>query len=172
MSECYIGEIRIFAGNYAPYEWALCDGQLLSIQQNYALYSLLGATYGGDGRITFALPDLRGRIPVSQGHSPCGDYHFLGKSGGTEEVTLLTSQMPEHTHPVKSQTHMGNSDNINNNYLAGAPIPIYSPATTGLTSMSSTAVSSAGENQPHANMMPFLSLNYIIALTGDYPKQY
>jgi len=168
MSDCYIGEIRMFAGNFVPINWALCDGQLLPIEQNLVLFSLIGTTYGGNGHTTFALPDLRGRLPVTQGSSSLGSY-VLGQSGGAEEVVLVSSQLPEHTHPVNSQIHAGNSENIRNNFWASAPNHIYSPTTTGLTNMSPSAVSSTGDNKPHANMMPFLCVNYIIALDGATP---
>lgn len=166
MSECYLGEIRMFAGNYAPENWALCNGQLLSISQNETLFTLLGTTYGGDGQATFALPDLRGRIPISQGNS-----YLIGQFAGTEEVTLIASQLPAHTHAALSQSAAGNSQDTTNNYWAGAPNTSYSPTTTGLTNMNPTAISSVGGSQPHDNMMPFLTISFIIALVGIYPTQ-
>ncbi|MFF2158148.1 phage tail protein [Paenibacillus chitinolyticus] len=165
MSESYLGEIRIFAGNYAPQGWALCNGQILNISENEALFALLGTTYGGDGRTTFALPDLQGRVPVH----PSPSYARASK-GGTETVTLTSSQLPQHTHIVNATMNAGTVDSPVNATWTSAPTNIYSNTGT-TTPMSALTVSSAGGNQPHSNMMPTLSVSFIISLYGVYPPQ-
>lgn len=164
MSQPFIGEIRMAGFNFAPAGWATCDGQLVPISENDALFNLIGTTYGGDGQETFALPNLQGRVPVHQGNS-----YVLGELSGTEDVTLTVSQMPAHTHPMQATldnaTKSDPAGNIIartgsfNLYLQGAPVQ----------AMAATAVTSSGGSQPHDNMMPFLVVNFIIALFGIYP---
>ncbi len=171
MSDPFIGEIRMFAGNFAPRSWAFCDGQLLAISQNDALFSLLGTNYGGDGRTTFGLPDMRGRLSVHAGNGPGLSTRILGMRGGAENVTLTTNQLPSHSHTYNGSTAAGNLNSPAGNVLAGRandPTYLESPATV---QMSSGSVSSAGGSQSHTNLMPFLCVNYIIALFGIYPSR-
>ncbi|MFD2673525.1 phage tail protein [Marinicrinis sediminis] len=166
----FLGEIRIFAGRYAPEGWAMCNGQLLAISQNDALYSLIGTTYGGDGINSFALPDLRGRLPLHQGERPSSSTLFrMGQRGGSEEITLLSSQMPSHTHSVSS-SKVGSTDNPTNAFWGTGPSPLYSDNSPS-SMMSSQAISKSGGNLAHENMMPFLALTYIIALVGTFPTR-
>ena len=177
----FIGELMLFAGNFAPRGYALCNGQILSIAQNTALFSILGTTYGGNGQTTFALPDLRGRITVGQGQGPGLSPYNLGEIGGQEAHTLTTGEMPSHTHPVNAVAN-GQAGGTNvpavttllaTAYSAatGNPlVPIYSSASPTLT-MSGQAVGAAGGNQPHENRMPFLTVNWCIALTGVFPSR-
>lgn len=163
MSNPYLGEIRLFGGNYAPLGWAVCAGQLLPVAQYDALFTLLGTTYGGDGQTTFGLPDLRGRVPVHQ-----GPLHTLGEQGGQETVTLLAGQMPAHSHVAQGSTAAAQSGAPAGRVLAAtSAAPVYS--TTGSTT-SLGLTSAAGGNQPHENMQPFLALQFIIALEGIYPS--
>ncbi|WP_029057668.1 phage tail protein [Stappia stellulata] len=172
MSEPFVGEIRMFAGNFAPRGWAFCDGQLLAVSQNDALFSLLGTIYGGDGRTTFGLPDMRGRIPLHAGHGPGLSERRLGSRGGAEKVTLTANQMPSHTHPMQASTTVANSDSpqgrvsgqsaSGNLYTEGAPT----------TAMSPQAVTNTGGSRSHTNLMPFLCVNFIIALFGIYPSRH
>lgn len=169
MSNQYVGEIRMFGGNYAPVGWAFCNGQLLSISENDALFALIGTTYGGDGVTTFALPDLRGRVPVGQG--VLGGTNFvLGQRAGTENVTLTTSQLPMHTHTVNANQGAGTTGNPSNAFWAQSTLNQYATADPN-AAMSPQAIQSAGGSQPHENMMPTLTLSYIIALYGIYPSQ-
>ena len=180
MATPMIGEIRMFAGNFAPRAWALCDGQLLPISQNSALFSILGTTYGGDGRTTFALPDLRGRVAMHPGTGPGLLTRRLGERGGQEAVTLTVQQMPVHNHPNTVETKVNVSNNAGtettpgNNFIAGHTTGGYS--TTGssgrgeanLSGISSTSTNgNAGGQQPHTNIQPYTAVNYIIALQGD-----
>jgi len=164
MAEPFLGEIRLMSFSYAPQGWALCNGQFLPINQNQALFSLLGTTYGGNGVITFALPDLRGRVPVHVGNS-----HVLGERAGAEAVTLTVNQVPGHTHGVRvrsaatggvstpSGNYLGGGNNV---YGTGAPTATLSAATVG----------SVGGSQPHLNMQPFLTISFCIALQGIFPS--
>jgi len=172
MSEPFIGQIMTVGFNFAPRGWALCNGQLLSISQNTALFSLLGTTYGGNGQTTFALPDLRGRMPVHQGQGPGLSNRVMGEASGQETVTLLTAQMPQHTHMVNAQSSPGNSTNPTNNYPAtsSARDNIYSNAMPNAT-MNPGEIGVAGGSQPHDNMPPYLVINFIIALEGIYPSR-
>ena len=147
MSEPFVGEIRMFAGNFAPRGWAFCDGQLLAVSQNDALFSLLGTIYGGDGRTTFGLPDLRGRIPIHMGHGPGLSERRLGAKGGEEKVTLTVNQLPSH----------GADSYIND---------------TPIQSMASSSVTHTGGSRSHTNLMPFLCIHFIIALVGIYPSRH
>lgn len=166
MSECFLGEIRMFAGDYAPQDWELCNGQLLSISQYQALYTLLGTTYGGDGNTTFGLPDLRGRVPIHKSAtSP------LGQQAGTETVALVASQLPQHSHAASAQKAAGSAASPAGAYWAGTAANSYSTTATGLVPMSPAAVSSTGNSLPHENMMPFLTVSFIIATVGIFPTQ-
>ncbi|BAU27072.1 microcystin-dependent protein [Aneurinibacillus soli] len=170
MSEPYIGEIRMFAGNYPPIGWAFCDGSVLPISGNEVLFTLIGITYGGDGQTTFALPDLRGRIPIHMGTSSLSSATYvLGQKGGTETVTVTESQLPQHTHPVFAQSADGTTTSPNNAFWATSSINQYSKSEPTST-MKNTAISSIGGNQSHNNMMPFLAVTFIIALEGMYPS--
>ena len=169
MSQPYIGEIRLFAGNFAPRDWMFCDGTLLPISQYDVLFSLIGTTYGGDGQSTFALPDLRGRAIVHQGAG-----FAMGESAGSETVTLVGQQMPAHGHAVLATTGTGNAGAPDPTVmLAAAPAgePVYDTATTSLVNLAPGAVGPAGGSQPHENRQPYLAINYIISLYGIYPSQ-
>jgi microcystin-dependent protein len=175
MSEPFLGEIRMFGGNFAPRGWAFCNGQILAIAQNTALFSLLGTTYGGNGQTTFALPDLRGRVPMHWGQGPGLTPRSLGETGGSENVTLLSNQMPAHTHSLNANTNQGETFSPGGGVAAAAvdssqqPLNIYS--TTANTTMSPQAIAAAGGSQPHDNMQPFECVSFIIALEGIYPSR-
>ncbi|HUA68936.1 MAG TPA: tail fiber protein [Candidatus Saccharimonadales bacterium] len=169
MGNPYVGEIRIFAGNFAPVDWAFCDGSLLAISQNETLFNLIGTTYGGDGQTTFALPNLLGRIPIHQGAGAQGTY-VLGQSGGTETVTLVSTQIPTHTHPAQGSSNSGSSNNPVNNLWANWTGSQYSDQPTN-SQMNAGALAATGSNQPHDNRMPYLAVNFIISLFGVYPSQ-
>jgi microcystin-dependent protein len=169
MASPYIGEIRMFGGNFAPLDWAFCNGQLLSISQNDALFSLLGTTYGGDGQTTFALPDLQGRVPLHQGSNGVSNY-IIGQDGGAENVTLTVSQIPSHTHPAQaSSTSGGNSDPTDSFWASSAATKQYSPNTNSV--MSPAAMAPTGGGQPFNVRMPYLAVSFIIALYGIFPSQ-
>lgn len=171
MSEPFLAEIRIFAGNFAPRSWAFCDGQLLPISQNTALFSLIGTTYGGDGRSTTALPDLQGRAPMHPGRGPGLTSRRLGQRGGVEQVTLTEAQMPSHNHnPVQVDISPPSSNNPQNNYFTrslSAPLYIQNVNATAASNM----LGSEGGSQPHDNMQPYIAVNFIIALQGLYPSK-
>jgi microcystin-dependent protein len=171
MSDQYLGEIRMFAGNYAPEGWAMCNGQLLSISQNAALFSLIGTTYGGDGQTTFALPDLQGRVPVHTGkNTETGTVYPMGQKGGTETVTLVADQLPKHTHAVNAQSEAGTLSTPANSYWATSSGKMYvSTAANGI--MGSSAIGVTGGNMAHNNVMPYFAVSFIIALQGIYPSQ-
>lgn len=169
MSEPFIAEIRIFAGNFAPRSWAFCNGQLLPISQNTALFSLIGTTYGGDGRTTTALPNLQGRAPMHPGRGPGLTARRLGERGGSETITLSEAQMPQHTHTlIGSQEDAGATTPQNNHLAAGNQI--YGAA-SNLVPMATQALPNTGGSQAHNNMQPYLAINYIIALQGLYPSR-
>ena len=167
-----IGEIRMFAGNFAPTGWAFCQGQLLPIAQNQALFSLLGTTYGGDGRTTFALPDLRGRVPVGFGQGPGLSNRVIGDQFGSELVTLNINQMPSHYHTVNAVTTEGNQNLPTNSLPANTKTldKEYSDANAN-TTMKATMVNPTGGNQPFGVSQPSLGVNFIIALQGIYPSR-
>lgn len=173
MSTPYIGEIRMFGGNFAPRGHAFCNGLLLPIDQNDALFSLIGTTYGGDGQTTFGLPDLCGRVPIGAGQGSGLQNYPLGQTGGAEQVTLTTNQLPSHTHQAAAQSAAGTSGAPASNDSAWAMAggnPRYSTAApTG--AMNGNAIGQTGGNQPHDNMLPFQCINYIIALEGIYPSR-
>jgi microcystin-dependent protein len=175
MSEPYLGEIRMFAGNFAPTGWALCNGQLLPIAQNQALFSLLGTTYGGNGQTTFALPDLRGRVPMHWGAGPGLTPRTIGEVGGTESVTLLSNQMPVHTHAAAASTQAGNSIEPNGTVWAAVvdanSQPVSAYGTVPNTTLSPQAIGLAGGSQPHENLQPYECVTFIIALQGVYPSR-
>lgn len=165
MAQPYVGEIRMFAGNFAPAGWMLCEGQLLSIAGNETLFNLIGTTYGGDGQSTFALPDLRGRLPVHMGNS-----FTLAQNGGAETVTLTVSQIPAHSHALLGSTSLANTPNPQGNVPArSTTVDLYINDVTN-AAMSAAAVSSVGGSQPHSNLMPALCVNFIISLFGIYPS--
>ncbi len=170
----FVAEIRIFAFNFAPKGWAFCDGQLLPLSQNTALFSLIGTFYGGDAKSTFALPNLQGSVPMFYGQGPGLSNYDIGETGGSQTVTLLQSEMPAHSHNVlgdigaldaKASSPSGN--------VPGAPggLTIYSDTTTPSATMNPQMASIAGGSQPHNNMMPYLTLNFCIALQGVYPPR-
>lgn len=166
MAEPFVGEVRLFAGNFAPQGWAFCDGQLLSIAENDVLFALVGTLYGGDGQSTFALPDLRGRVPVHQASG-----YTIGQQGGSETVTLVASQMPLHTHAMKASTLAASAAHGPAEVLGSSPtMNLYGTGTPNMA-MDPNAITPAGGNQPHDNMPPFVAMNYIIALFGIFPSQ-
>jgi microcystin-dependent protein len=173
MSNPFVAEIRIFTGNFAPKGWALCDGQLLPISQNTALFSLLGTTYGGDGKSNFALPNLQGSAPMQAGQGPGLSLRDLGEIGGEQAVTLLQTEMPMHSHTVVAAAGTGQASPVGNAWGSGAKGfgNVYSPSGANNVPMNPLATSPAGGSQPHNNMMPFLGLTFIIALQGVFPAR-
>jgi len=171
MSEPFVAEIRIFAGNFAPRGWAFCNGQLLPISQNTALFSLIGTTYGGDGRSTTALPNLEGRAPMHPGRGPGLTDRRLGQRGGVEMVTLSEAQMPNHNHRVEGSGRPAIQDDPANRYPAATTgfTPYHSAS--NLVAMAEQAIPSTGGSQAHNNMQPYLAMNFIIALVGLYPSR-
>ncbi len=173
MSEPFLAEIRIVGFNFAPRGWAFCDGQMLPINQNQSLYSLLGTTYGGDGRTTFALPDLRSRGPLHAGDSDFGRSFQLGQKGGAETVTLVADQLPPHRHDVKASAEAATSSDPTNHVLAKqrrfGP-EAYADATQ-LVDLDSAALANAGASEAHNNLQPYTVLNFVIALRGLFPPR-
>ena len=165
MSEPFLSEIKIMSFGFPPKGWAFCDGQLLPINQNQALFSLLGTTYGGDGRINFGLPNLQGRVPMHMGNG-----HVLGERGGEEDHTLLISEIPTHTHTAQASSDNGSTVVPGTTVALGAVSNMYGGAAT-LTSMQPATVANIGGNQPHINMQPFLVLSFCIALQGIFPSR-
>src|SRR5947199_16786 len=166
MAQPYVGEIRMFAGNFAPAGWMFCEGQLLPISENETLFQLLGTTYGGDGESTFALPDLRGRLPMHQGNG-----FILAETGGAEEITLTVSQIPAHSHPVLASGNPGNATQPQGNVTAqNASVSIYR-AQAPVLNFSPQAIGSTGGSQPHNNFQPYLCVDFIISLFGIFPSQ-
>jgi|ERR1044071_9217063 microcystin-dependent protein len=164
MAEPFLSEIRIMSFVFAPKGWALCNGQLLPINQNQALFSLLGTTFGGDGRVNFALPDLRGRVPMH-----VGSGHTLGERGGEQAHTLSVAELPEHTHTFNVSDATGNKTVPGGNLITKAPANLYGPP-TGLVAMNAGSSLPVGGSQAHLNMQPFLTLNLCIALQGIFPS--
>ncbi|MCB1045355.1 MAG: phage tail protein [Acidobacteria bacterium] len=170
MSEPFVAEIRIFAGNFAPRGWAFCNGQLLPIAQNTALFSLIGTTYGGDGRTTTALPNLEGRAPMHPGRGPGLTARRLGERGGVETVTLTEAQIPNHNHTMMATDEDGNrQDPAGNTFARGTNMYVAPVAST--QQFAEQALPSSGGSQAHNNMQPFLTMNFIIALVGLYPSR-
>jgi|ERR1044072_679732 microcystin-dependent protein len=168
MAQPYVGEIRMFAGNFAIAGWMFCEGQLLPISENETLFNLIGTTYGGDGQSTFALPDLRGRIPIHQGNG-----FTLAETGGAEEITLTVSQIPSHTHNALGSTNTGTGTSPTSNVLCNLTGATNSGYGTDApkTNLSPTSISGVGGSQPHTNFQPYLCVNYIISLFGIFPSQ-
>lgn len=166
MAQPYIGEIRIFAGNFAPAGWGFCDGTLLPISEYETLFNLIGTSYGGDGESTFALPDLRGRFAIHQGNG-----YVLAETGGVEEVTLTVQQIPSHTHTMVASSSTGTQNGAAGNLLAsGSSISIYRTGTP-TSALSPQMIGPVGGSQPHPNMQPYLCVNYIISFFGIFPSQ-
>lgn len=165
MAQPYVGEVRIFAGNFAPAGWMFCEGQLLPISENETLFQLIGTTYGGDGESTFALPDLRGRIPVHQGNG-----FILAETGGAEEITLTVNQIPAHSHPVLASANIANDANPPNNVMAQTSTYDGFQSSGPNSAMAVQSVSSIGGSQPHTNFQPYLCVNFIISLFGIFPS--
>ncbi|MCP4164321.1 MAG: phage tail protein [Chloroflexi bacterium] len=170
MSEPFIAEIRIFAGNFAPRGWAFCNGQLLPIAQNTALFSLIGVTYGGDGRTTTALPNLEGRAPMHAGRGPGLTARRLGERGGSEAVVLSETQLAAHSHALQGEEEDASQTDPNNRAYAKADDDLYNDTGT-VVAMSAQTTQNTGGGQPHNNMQPFLTINFIIALVGIYPSR-
>jgi microcystin-dependent protein len=171
MPEPYVGEIRMFGGNFAPAGWMLCDGQLLPIAENETLFQLIGTTYGGDGESTFALPNLQSRVPIHNGTGPNGITYTLAEMAGTETETLTVQQIPIHTHPMLASTADANSPNAGGNVLA-QPVtttPYFNDVPN--TALNGNSITPVGGSQPHENAQPFLCINFIISLFGVFPSQ-
>ena len=167
MSQPYVGEIRLVGFNFAPQGWAFCDGSLLSIAQNEALFTLIGTTYGGDGQTTFALPNLRSRVPMHQGNG-----HVLGESGGAETVTLASAQLPSHSHLPQADSNNGSSSDPTGNIWAQSQAARpYVAGASANAQMNASAMTNTGGSQPHDNMLPFLAVNFVISLFGIFPSQ-
>jgi microcystin-dependent protein len=173
MADPFVAEIRIFPFTFAPKGWAWCDGQLLPLSQNTALFSLLGTTYGGNGKSNFALPDLQGRAPMHPGQGPGLSLHDLGEAGGSETVTLLQSEIPAHSHALNAQVPPGDTNLPTATAIARAvgAAPYLPPAGAALVSMAPQALAPAGGDQPHNNMQPYLTFYFCIALQGVFPPR-
>jgi microcystin-dependent protein len=165
MAQPYVGEIRMFAGNFNPSGWAFCDGSLLPISEFETLFNLIGTTYGGDGQSTFALPDLRGRIPLHQGNG-----FTMAETGGAEEITLTVQQIASHTHPLQAANAVGNDPNPNNNLLAESSAVLLYQSGAVAAAMAPQSIGSTGGSQPHTNFQPYLCINFIISLFGIFPS--
>ncbi len=169
MAQPYVGEIRMFAGSFAPVGWMFCEGQTLAIADYDTLYNLIGTTYGGDGQTTFALPDLRGRIPVHAG-TGVGSGYVQAQAAGAESVTLTTPQIASHAHSLLASTSLASATTIGGNVIASpSALDLYRPQTAPNTSMATAAISVTGGGQPHENRMPTLCVSFIISLFGIYP---
>lgn len=169
MAQPYVGEIRMFAGNFAPAGWMFCEGQLLPISQNETLFNLIGTTYGGDGQSTFGLPDLRGRIPIHQGTGG-GSTYILAETGGVESVTLTVNQTPSHTHPLIAS--LSNANNSPSNSVLAQPttLDVYSQEAQPDSPLDPSSITPAGGSQPHDNFQPYLCVDFIISLFGIFPS--
>jgi len=165
MAQPYVGEIRMFGGNFAPAGWLFCEGQLLPISENETLFQLIGTTYGGDGESTFQLPDLRGRLPIHRGNG-----FILAETGGAEEITLTVNQIPAHTHPFVVNSGQGSSPNPENNLLGGSPNVDVFIQDVANVALAPTSVSPVGGSQPHTNFQPYLCVDFIISLFGIFPS--
>lgn len=167
MAQPYVGEIRMFAGNFAPAGWMFCEGQLLPISENETLFQLIGTTYGGDGESTFALPDLRGRIPIHQGNG-----FILAETGGAEEITLTVQQIPAHSHPALASSNVGTVSAAQNNVLSGLTVASNSAYGTDAprSNLAPNSMTPVGGSQPHTNFQPYLCVDFIISLFGIFPS--
>ncbi|HEX8634973.1 MAG TPA: tail fiber protein [Pyrinomonadaceae bacterium] len=165
MAQPYVGEIRMFAGNFAPAGWLFCEGQLLPISENETLFQLIGTTYGGDGESTFALPDLRGRLPIHQGNG-----FILAETGGAEEITLTVNQIPAHTHPLLCSSGSASAQDPTNALPAVSTAQAYFNNVLNPTNMSAQSIAPVGGSQPHTNMQPYLCIDFIISLFGLFPS--
>lgn len=166
MAQPYVGEIRMFGGNFAPAGWMFCEGQLLPISENETLFQVIGTTYGGDGQETFGLPDLRGRIPIHQGNG-----YILAETGGAEEITLTVNQIAAHNHPMLASINVGQDTSPADKVVAqigGGALPYIQDSTD--TAMNSQAVTPVGGSQPHTNFQPYLCVSFIISLFGIFPS--
>jgi microcystin-dependent protein len=166
MAQPYVGEIRLFAGNFAPAGWMFCEGQLLPISEYETLFNLIGTTYGGDGQSTFALPDLRGRVPIHQGNG-----FVLAETGGAEEITLTVNQIAAHTHPLLATTAVGTAASPLGGVLASAGSANVYRQGPGAVALSTQTVGSVGGSQPHTNFQPYLCVDFILSLFGIFPSQ-
>ncbi len=176
MADPFVAEIRIFPFNFAPRGWAFCDGQILPLSQNTALFSLLGTTYGGNGQSNFALPNLRGRLPMAQGQGPGLSQRWLGEAGGSETVSLQPTQVPAHTHALAAATSASSASPAGTAMApafsaTNAPVSVYRSGSSNRAAMAADAVGPAGGGQPHNNMPPYLALNFCIALQGVFPPR-
>ena len=171
MSDQFLAEIRIFPFNFPPTGWTFCNGQIMPISQNTALFALLGTTYGGDGEETFNLPNLASRIPIHMGTGPDGTTYQIGEMAGTEQETLSVQQIPLHTHPLMASSDTGTSQTPSNNVLGTAQANTYFNLNDNPASMAANAIGPAGGSQPHENTQPFLCINFIISLFGVFPSQ-
>jgi microcystin-dependent protein len=165
MAQPYIGEIRMFGGNFAPAGWMMCEGQLLPISENDTLFNLIGTTYGGDGQSTFALPDLRGRVPVHQGSGS-----ILAQTGGAETITLTVNQIPAHTHPFLASTNVSQDTSPAGKTVGQSGSALLYIQDTTDTNLNAAAITAVGGSQPHSNFQPYLCINFIISLFGIFPS--
>jgi microcystin-dependent protein len=170
MGTSFVGEIRMFGGNFAPAGWAFCNGQLLDISQNSTLFNLIGTTYGGDGTTTFALPDLQGRLPVHQGTGAGLSNRVIGEKSGVETVTLITTQIPSHAHTALGQSATGNQPSPAGNVWAASSLNQFSSSAANVA-MNAASIGNSGGSQPHSNFMPYLCINFIISLFGIFPSR-
>ena len=171
MGQPFIGEIRMFASSFAPAGWAFCDGALMPISENDALFNLIGTTYGGDGQSTFALPNLQSRVPIHAGAGPSGTVYTRGEMAGVEEVTLTTQQIPAHTHAVTVSGDAGAVTDPTGAVVGSNPtIQLFRPG-NATSALNATAMSPVGGSQPHTNIQPYLAITFIISLFGIYPQQ-
>ena len=170
MSQPFLAEIRIFTGNFAPRGWLFCHGQLVSIAQNTALFSLVGTTYGGNGQTTFGIPDLRGRTPIGAGNGPALSPRVLGEMSGVETVTLNSTQIPQHTHALNASASAPTTNTPSGNVLPTGSSRIYAQGSPS-AQLSPSSIGLAGGSQAHENMQPYLAINYIIATQGIYPSR-
>ena len=171
MSSPFVAEVRAFPFNFAPKGWAFCNGQIVNLSSNTALFSLLGTMYGGDGKSNFGLPNLQGNVPNSQGQGAGLQDYFVGQSSGSETVTLLLTEMPQHIHNLMADNFSGPDNGNPTNAALSSPAAIYSNATSPITQFAINALSLQGGSLPHNNMMPYLTLNFCIALQGVYPPR-
>jgi microcystin-dependent protein len=170
MAQPYVGEIRMFGGNFAPNGWLFCSGQALPISENEVLFQLIGTTYGGDGEETFALPNLQSRVPLHMGTGPSGTTYVIGEMAGTEQQTLTTQQIPVHNHALLGSTALPTEEQPEGNVTGQTEAALYG-SQAPLANLAPSAVSPAGGSQPHDNMQPYTVINYIISLFGVFPSQ-